>query len=74
MAGGAATTLRGQRISLGLNGSRVVASMTVVVPSHPFLLIFTPHPFDGGQRKVAAADAYIRILIALGSVMILGCT
>lgn len=73
-AGGAATTLEGQRISLGLNGSLVVGSTTVAVPSHVLGGFSTPQPFEGGQRKVAAANAYIQILIAIGSIMMLSFT
>ncbi len=71
-AGGAATTLGGQRISLGLNGSLVVGSTTVAVPSHALSGISTAQLFEGGQRKVAA-QAHIRTLIALGSVLIISC-
>ena len=74
IAGAAATTLGGQRISLGLNGSLEVGSTTVAIPSHAMSGTSTPQPFEGGQRKVAATNTHMGILVALGSVMIFSCT
>ena len=72
-AGGAATMLGGQRISLGLNGSLVVGSTTVAVPSQAGSGTLTAQQFEGGQRKLMA-NIHVQILVALGSVLIINCT
>lgn len=52
--GGAATTIGGERISLGVNGSLVVGSSTVAVPNSVESGIPTAQLFEGGQEKVTA--------------------
>ena len=52
--GGAATTIGGERISLGVNGSLIVGSSTVAVPSGAEGGISTAQLFEGGQERVMA--------------------
>ena len=64
--GGAAATIGGDRISLGLNGSLVVGSSTVPVPSDAPGGISTAQFFEGGQGRVTAG-IHLGCLIALMS-------
>ncbi|KAM0798562.1 hypothetical protein BDR22DRAFT_974426 [Usnea florida] len=64
--GGAAATIGGDRISLGLNGSLVVGSSTVAVPSTALGGISTAQFFEGGQSRVTAST-HLGCIIALTS-------
>ena len=68
--GGPATTISGERISLGVNGRLVVGSDTVAVPNGAESGISTAQLFEGGQEKVTARLLQVGLLVGLASGMI----
>ena len=71
--GGAPTTVGGERISLGVNGSLVVGSSTVAVPSSAEGGISTAQVFEGGQERLTARRQMGLLVGGLASGMIVLC-
>lgn len=65
MPGGAAATIGGDRVSLGLNGSLVVGSSTVPVPSNVPGGVSIAQSFEGGQGRVMVSAHLLGCLAAL---------